>query len=110
MYTQIQSTQMSCSELLTMNLRSVATTEVNLVTMIQDFAYSRTVEEIRRDVLVMIASLDPKVHGIHPEGFRMLLNLALRQGIDAAKNMFIRKHYDTLEWERLGQVLQNLPF
>ena len=82
------------------------TSEVNLVKMIEDFAHSRTVLEIKEDIEKIIASLNGHVHGITPGGFRWTLNVALMVSTEHAKNMFIRQQYDSIEWQRLGPALE----
>ena len=100
---------MSTFNLLLDNLPQTETaTETHLAVLIEDFARSRTVEEIRADVRNMIANLDGSRHGITSGGFMHILRLGLMQGIDAAKGMFVRAKFDDNEWESLGPALQGL--
>ena len=78
---------MSTSHVLLNNLgESALNTEVHLVGIIQDFAYSRTVGELVIHTQNMIASLTGGEHGITPRGFRMILRRGLSLGIDQAKS------------------------
>ena len=100
---------MSTFNLLLDNLpQSETATETHLAMLIEDFARSRTVEEIRAGVRNMISNLDGSRDGMTSSGFMSILRLALMQGIDAAKGMFIRSQYDDTEWENLGPALQGL--
>ena len=100
---QRDNTIMSTTQLLLSRLPS--TSEINLAKVIEEFAYSRTVDELHEGVEKMILRIDPQTQGMSPAGFRMLLFKAIGMSIDQAKTMFIREQYDDIEWERLGYVL-----
>ena len=96
-------TNMSTQELLLARLPS--TSEINLAMVIEEFARSRTVDELYEAVEDMIANFDPKVIGISPAGFKALLFQAIDKSIELAKGMFIREQYDDIEWQRMDAVL-----
>jgi|TARA_B110000495_G_C22788596_1_gene461011 hypothetical protein len=93
--------------LLTNLAQSDGTTERHLGLLINDFARSRTVEELRAHVKHIVAKLDGS-NGMTTTGFMTILRLGLSQSVDAAKNMFNRNKFDETEWERLGPALQGL--
>ena len=81
------------------------TSEVNLATVIQEFAHSRTVDQLHAGTERMIRNIDPEVAGISPAFFKMLLFQAIDKSLEEAKTMFIREQYDDLEWQRMDEVL-----
>ena len=100
---------MSTQELLLARLPT--TSEINLATVIEEFARSRTVDELHEGIENMIANLNPETQGITPAGFRWTLKCAIdmsRPLLEDAKNMFIREQYDDIEWERLAAVLERI--
>ena len=97
---------MSTQELLLARLPT--TSEINLATVIEEFARSRTVDELHEGIENMIANLNPETQGITPAGFRWTLKCAIdmsRPLLEDAKNMFIREQYDDIEWQRMDAVL-----
>ena len=101
--TQQETPIMSTQELLLAQLPM--TSEVNLAVVIQEFAHSRTVDELYEATERMITNIDPATVGISPAGFKMVLFQAIDKSLEEAKTKFIREQYDDIEWQRMDAVL-----
>ena len=83
--------------------------ETHLAGVIQDFAHSRTVDELVEHTRGIIGGLTGEKDGMTPSGFMTIIRLGLStQGIGAAKNCFPRARYDDMEWNNLGPAIREV--